>query len=123
MPSLNVKVIGFKGKSDSDRAMIIRRPMEFASQFYRSGFKASDQAQGQGVLRIGMRVSERTREYVRISIRACGELSRAGTTQPLGLRWEFDTTSNDYRNIGAAVKIGFCPPCRGNSLAKILWLC
>ncbi len=115
MPSLNVKVIGFKGKSDSDRAMIIRRPMEFASQFYRSGFKASDQAQGQNVLRIGMRVSGRTREYVSISIR--------GTTQPLGLRWEFDTTSNDYRNIGAAVKIGFCPLCRGNSLAKILWLC
>ena len=31
--------------------------------------------------------TERTREYVSISI--------CGTTQPLGLRWGFETTSND----------------------------
>jgi hypothetical protein len=41
--------------------------------------------------------TERTRKYVSISIWACDELSRAGTTQPLGLRWDFDTTSNADR--------------------------
>jgi hypothetical protein len=53
----------------------------------RSGFKTSDQVQGQGVPRIESRVSERTREYVSILIR--------GTTQPLGLRWGFETTSKE----------------------------
>ena len=35
--------------------------------------------------------TERTRQYVSISIR--------GTTQPLGLRWGFETTSNVERTI------------------------
>ena len=34
---------------------------------------------------------------------------RGVATQPLDLRWDFETTSNDYRNIHAAVKVGFCP--------------
>jgi hypothetical protein len=49
----------------------------------RSGVKASDQVQGQGVPRIG---SGAYTEYVSIATR--------GTTPPLGLRWGFDTTSS-----------------------------
>jgi hypothetical protein len=38
--------------------------------------------------------TERTRKYVSISIWACGELSRAGTTQLSDIRWGFETTSD-----------------------------
>ncbi len=55
--------------------------------FAGSDFKTSDQVQGQGVPPVLK--TERTRKYVRISTR--------GTTKPLGLRWGFETTSNQLR--------------------------
>jgi hypothetical protein len=49
----------------------------------RSGFKISDQFQGQGVPRIENGAYTLVREY----------FNSGGTTQPLGLRWGFETTS------------------------------
>ena len=43
-----------------------------------------------------MRVSERTRKYVSISI--------GGATQPLGLRWGFENSFTDIKIYGPQVK-------------------
>jgi hypothetical protein len=52
----------------------------------RSGFKTSDQVQGQGVRPIGKAQSRRRRDEQYIY--------RRSATQPLGLRWGFETTSS-----------------------------
>ena len=52
----------------------------------RSGFKTSDQVQGQGAGRSGKR-----------SIHGYVSIYRRPATQPLGLRWGFETTSNPPR--------------------------
>jgi hypothetical protein len=51
---------------------------------HRSGFKTSDQVQGQGAGRSGKR-----------SIHGYVSIYRRPATRPLGLRWGFETTSTD----------------------------
>jgi hypothetical protein len=61
----------------------------------------------------------------------CGHLSEAvpyhkksdinpacGATQPFGLGWRFETTSNDYMNIPITVKVGFGSFLRWNFACK-----
>jgi hypothetical protein len=63
--------------------IIVQGSISFAlSLFLRSGFKTSDQVQGQGAGRSRKR-----------SIRGYVSIYRRPATQPLGLRWDFETTS------------------------------
>jgi len=63
-----------------------------------SGFKASDQVQGQGVPRIENGVRH---TFWRMSI------SISGTTQPLDLRWGFEATSRQEKSAGSQEPDGF----------------
>jgi hypothetical protein len=54
--------------------------------FHRSGFKISDQVQGQGAGRSRKR-----------SIHGYVSIYRRSATQPLGLRWDFETTSKEKK--------------------------
>jgi hypothetical protein len=64
---------------------------------FRNGFKASDQVQGQGAGR-----------SIKRSIHGFVSFYRRPATQPLGLRWGFETTSIHFRSPGARVTQSQC---------------
>ena len=68
----------------------------------RSGFKISDQVQGQGADRSRKRsihgyVSIYRRPLLHLNLKKSDANPARGATQPLGLRWGFETTSNPSR--------------------------
>ena len=72
---------------------------------YRSGFKTSDQVQGQGAGRSitrspaagGMSEYIYRRPVLHLNLKNQMRIPLSGATQPLGLRWGFETTSNPSR--------------------------
>ena len=69
-------------------------------RFIRSGFKISDQAQGQGAGRSGKRSPANggmskyiyRRPVLHLNLKNQMRIPLSGATQPLGLRWGFETT-------------------------------
>ncbi|MGD9225656.1 MAG: transglycosylase SLT domain-containing protein, partial [Desulfobacterales bacterium] len=73
----------------------------------RSGFKTSDQVQGQGAGRSTKRsihgyVSIYRRPVLHPNLKKSDANPACGATQPLGLRWDFETTSNKTRGLTIA---------------------
>jgi hypothetical protein len=73
---------GRSGPDGLSKAILILKNRCLSNFLLRSGFKISDQVQGQGAGRSGKRSIHR---YVSIY--------RRSATRPLGLRWAFETTS------------------------------